>query len=62
MHAGIEFFRKQLHLDSSIVWETPLALMVPQTPFAVTYGDSCLSGGGDFSTSLGFWWHLDIPN
>ncbi len=61
MPAEIEFFREQLHPDSGTIWSTPLALIVPRDPFATAFGDACLHGAGGYSTSLGFWWHLNFP-
>jgi hypothetical protein len=44
MRAEIE----KLHPNSEVEWESPLAMIIPRTPFAVTYGDSCLQGAGGF--------------
>jgi hypothetical protein len=41
---------------------TPVAHLVPQTPFATTIRDSLLEGAGGFSTMLGFWWHIRFPD
>ena len=30
-------------------------------PTFTTFGDSCLKGAGGYSLSLGFWWHLPLP-
>ena len=35
--------------------------MIPQTPTATAFGDSCLEGAGGYSLKLGFWWHIDFP-
>ena len=61
MRDEIEFFREQLHPKSEVLWESPLALIIPRTPSAVVYGDSCLHGAGGFSTDLKFWWHIEFP-
>jgi hypothetical protein len=61
MQAEIDFFREQLHPDSGTDWSTPLALIVPREPFATVFGDAGLHGAGGYSTSLGFWWHLEFP-
>jgi hypothetical protein len=58
----IEFFRNKLKPDSGIEWETPIAHLIPQTPFAMTIGDSSLEGAGGFSITLGFWWHIHFPD
>ncbi len=62
MRAEIEFFRDNLKPDSGINWETPIAHLIPQTPFATTIGDSLLEGAGGFLIALGFWWHICFPN
>ena len=31
-------------------------------PTFTTFGDSCLEGAGEYSLSLGFWWHLPFPD
>jgi hypothetical protein len=62
MHYKIEFFHNKLKPDSGIEWETPIAHLIPQTPFATTIRDSSLEGAGRFSTTLGFWWHIHFPD
>jgi hypothetical protein len=62
MRYKIEFFRNKIKPDSGIEWETPIAHLIPQTPFATTIGDSLLEGAGGFSTTLGFWWHICFPD
>jgi len=57
MRAKIEFFRDNLKPESGIEWETPIAHLIPRTPFATTIGDSSLEGAGGFFIGLGFWWH-----
>ncbi len=56
------FFCNKLKPDSGIDWETPIAHLIPQTPFATTIRDSLLEGAGGFSTMLGFWWHIRFPD
>ncbi len=62
MHYKIEFFCDKLKPDSVIKWETPIAHLIAQTPFATTIGDSLLEGAGGFSITLGFWWHICFPD
>jgi hypothetical protein len=62
MHYEIKFFRNTLKPDSGIEWEMPIAHLIPQTPFAMTIGDSLLEGAGEFSITLGFWWHICFPD
>jgi hypothetical protein len=57
-----EFFHNKIKPNSGIEWETPIAHLIPQTPFATTIGDSLLEGAGGFSTTLGFWWHICFPD
>jgi hypothetical protein len=61
MRAEIEFFRDKLRPDSGVEWETPIAHLIPRTPFATTIGDSSLEGAGGFYIKLGFWWHIEFP-
>jgi hypothetical protein len=62
MRAEIEFFHDNLKPDSGIKWETPIAHLIPRTPFATSIGDSSLEGAGGFSIALGFWWHICFPD
>jgi hypothetical protein len=57
----IEFFCKKLLLESNIVWETPIAHIIPRMPTFTSFGDSCLEGAGGYSILLGFWWHIPFP-
>jgi hypothetical protein len=61
MRQEIEFFRDKLQPASTILWETPIAHVIPRTPTATAFGDSCLKGAGGYSIELGFWWHIDFP-
>ena len=61
MNQEIEFCRDKLRPNSGIVWKTPIAHVIPQTPTASPFGDSCLEGAGGFSIELEFWWHIDFP-
>jgi hypothetical protein len=58
----IEFFCNKLKPNSGIEWKTPIAHLIPQTPFATTIKDSLLEGSGGFSVTLGFWWHVCFPD
>jgi hypothetical protein len=62
MHYKIQFLRNILKLDLGIIWETPIAHLIPQMPFAMTIGESSLKGARGFSTTLGFWWHIRFPD
>ena len=61
MHQEIEFFCEKLLPESNIVWETPIAHIIPRTPTFTSFGDSCLEGAGGYNTLLGFWWHILFP-
>ena len=61
MSTEIDFFCEYLCHTSSILWEILITLLIPQTPFNVIFGDSCLNEAGGYSILLGFWWHLDFP-
>jgi hypothetical protein len=61
MHQEIEFFREKLLPTSDIRWESPIAHVIPRMPTFTAFGDSCLKGAGEYSLSLGFWWHLPFP-
>ena len=61
MRQEIEFFRDKLQPSSRILWETPIAHVIPRTPTATDFGGSCLEGAGGYSIELGFWWHIDFP-
>ncbi len=52
MHAEIKFFQEKLKPESGIKWETLVAHLIPQTPFATMIGDSSLEGAGGFSIGL----------
>jgi hypothetical protein len=54
----IEFVCNKLKPDSGIEWEMPIAHLIPQTPFAMTIGDSLLEGARGLLITLGFWWHI----
>ncbi len=62
MRAEIEFFCNNLKPKSGIEWETPIAHLIPRTPFATTIGDSWLEWAGGFSIVLGFWWLIRFPD
>jgi hypothetical protein len=61
MHLKIEFFHEKLQPLASILWEAPIAHIIPRVPTAMAFGNSCLEGTGGYSISLGFWWHLPFP-
>jgi hypothetical protein len=62
MHYKIEFFCNKLKPDSGIKWETPIAHLIPQMPFATKIGDSLKEGAGGISITLGFWWYICVPD
>jgi len=58
----IEFFRHKLLPKSNIVWETPIAHIIPWMPTFTSFGNSCLKGAGGYSISLDFWWQIPFPD
>ena len=46
MRQEIEFFRDKLQPNSTILWETLIAHVIPRTPTLTDFGDSCLEGAG----------------
>ncbi len=62
MRYKIKFFHDKIKPDSGIKWETSIAHLIFQTPFAMTIRDSLLEGAGGFSTTLGFWWQIHFPD
>jgi hypothetical protein len=61
MRQEIELFRNKLQPDLGILWETPIAHVIPRFPTATAFGDSCIEGSGGYSIELGFWWHINFP-
>ena len=57
----LDLVRAWLADDSGITWSTPLAHVIRRVPYATSWGDACLYGGGGFSLKLLFWWHLEWP-
>ena len=60
LHEEIRIVRGLLG-DASIPLETPLAHIVPRDWTFEAAADACKRGGGGWSTSLSFWWHLTFP-
>jgi hypothetical protein len=58
MRAEIDFLAQALEENSGVKWETPIAHMIKRDPTASSYSDSCLDGGGGYSTELNFFWYL----
>ena len=44
MRQEIEFCKDRLCPNSGIIQEPPIAYVIPQTPTALTFGNSCLEG------------------
>ena len=57
----IKFFCNKLQPNLTILWETPIAHVIPRMPTATAFGDSCLKGARGYSIELGFWWHINFP-
>ena len=60
MRQEIKFYRDKLQSNLGILWETPIAHIIPQLPTVTDFGDSCLEGAGGYSIELGFWWHINF--
>ncbi len=61
MREELNFISKALKPDSGIVFETPIAHLIPQIPIASIIGDSSLLSCSGYSTTLKLWWHLLFP-
>jgi hypothetical protein len=62
MQDELNFRSHTLSKDSEIVFETPIAHLIPRIPTASIVGDSLLPACGGYSITLGFWWHLTFPS
>jgi hypothetical protein len=62
MREELDFLSQALSPESSIVFETPIAHVIPRVPSAQIIGDSLLTGCGGYSIRLKFWWHLIFPD
>ena len=60
MKEELDFLQKALQPESKIVFETPIAPMIPRKPTASLFVDSLLTGCSGYSLKLKFWWHLDF--
>jgi hypothetical protein len=60
MREELNFISEALKPDSGIVFETPIAHLIPQIPTASIVGDSFLLSCGGYLTTLNFWWHLSF--
>ncbi len=62
MQAELEFIRQAIANDSGIVFEVPIAFIIPRTSAASLFGDSSLQACGGYSTTLKFWWYTSFPD
>ena len=62
MLGEIDFIRQALRDDSEILFEVPIAFIIPRTPTASLFGDSSLQACGGYSTTLRVWWYISFPN
>jgi hypothetical protein len=58
MREELNFFLHTLLKDSGIIFETPIAHLIPRIPTASIVSDISLTACGGFSITLKFWWHL----
>jgi hypothetical protein len=61
MPEEFSFISEALKPDLGIVFETPIAHLIPQIPMASIVGDSSPLSCGGYATTLKFWWHLLFP-
>ncbi len=62
MQVEIDFIRQALRENSGILFEVPIAFIIPRTPAASLFGDSSLWACGGYSTTLKVWWYLSFPD
>ncbi len=62
MRDELNFISDALKPDSGILFETPIAHLIPRTPIASIVGDSSLLACGGYSITLKFWWHFSFPS
>jgi hypothetical protein len=62
MQAELEFIRQAITDDSEIVFEVPIAFIIPRTPAASLFGDSSLQACGGYSITLKVWWYISFPD
>jgi hypothetical protein len=62
MQAELEFIQQAITNDSGIVFEVPIAFIIPRTPAASSFGDSSLQACGRYSTTLKVWWYISFPD
>jgi hypothetical protein len=62
MRDELNFISDALKPDSGILFETPIAHLIPRTPTASIVGDSSLLACGGYSITLKFWWHFSFPS
>jgi hypothetical protein len=61
MRDELDFSSHALSPDSGIKFKTPIAHLIARIPTALIIGDSSLIACGGYSITLGFWWHLLLP-
>lgn len=59
--AETRLLRTVLSKPDEFKWKMPMAHIIPCDLDHVTWGNSCLTGGGCFSLNLMFWWCVDWP-
>ncbi len=62
MQAEIHFIHQALTEDSRILFEVPIAFIIPRTLAASLFGDSSLLACGGYSTALWVWWYISFPD
>ena len=49
-------------VENGIRWSTPIVHIILRCHNFDSLGDACLYGGGGFSLSMLFWWHITWPD
>jgi hypothetical protein len=60
MRNKLNFLSEALEPDSGIVFETPIAHLIPRMPTASIVSNSLLIAFGGYSITLKFWWDLSF--
>jgi hypothetical protein len=62
MQGEIDFIQQALRENSEILFEVPIAFIIPRTPTASLFGDSSLQTCRGYSTTLRVWWYISFLN
>jgi hypothetical protein len=62
MQDELDFVWQALKDDAGLVFEVPIAFIIPRTPPASLFEDSSLHTCGEYSTTLQVWCYLTFPD